>query len=75
VSTNETFSLPGDPVVEGDELDSNGEGDTNDTTKPTEIAAADLPTPEPWDGVSRINILWVWIIVIGKPVKPLAPIR
>ncbi|MEA3326640.1 MAG: LCP family protein [Chloroflexota bacterium] len=58
VSTNETFSLPGDPVVENDdELDSNGDEDNTNTAKPTEIAAADLPTPEPWDGVSRINLL------------------
>ncbi len=55
VSSNETFSLPGDPVIgnnpaEGDEV-------TDATPAPTEVLGAALPTPEPWDGVSRVTIL------------------
>jgi len=54
VATNETFSLPGDTVVnDPDDQDANPDS----TPKPTEIPAADLPTPEPWNGVSRVNIL------------------
>jgi LCP family protein required for cell wall assembly len=55
VATNETFSLPGDPVINREEPD--GEEEMDATPKPTQIPAADLPTPEPWDGVSRVNIL------------------
>lgn len=51
VSTNETFSLPGDPVVDDQEIDPDA------TAQPTSIPGAELPTPEPWDGVSRVNIL------------------
>jgi len=54
VSTNKTFSLPGDPVIVQDP----DEGESVDATpKPTDIPAAALPTPEPWDGVSRVNVL------------------
>jgi len=55
VASNETFSLPGDPVLVSNE-DSDG-NDTESTPKPTDIPAAMLPTPEPWDGVSRVNLL------------------
>jgi polyisoprenyl-teichoic acid--peptidoglycan teichoic acid transferase len=51
VAENATFALPGDPVIrqpgaieDGDEL-------------PEVIIGADLPTPDPWDGVSRVNLL------------------
>ncbi len=51
VAENDTFALPGDPVIrqpdpieDGDEL-------------PEVIIGADLPTPDPWDGVSRVNLL------------------
>jgi len=53
VATNETFSIPGDPVIQED----NSKGSIESTPEPTEIPAADLPTPEPWDGVSRVNVL------------------
>ncbi|MDY6866489.1 MAG: LCP family protein [Chloroflexota bacterium] len=53
VATNETFSIPGDPVIQEENSAENSEG----TPAPTEIPAADLPTPEPWDGVSRVNVL------------------
>jgi len=58
ISTNETFSLPGDPVVgESDEFDPESGEELSDPDQPIEIAAAELPTPEPLDGVSRINLL------------------
>jgi len=58
VSTNETFSLSGDPVVgDGDASGANGDVDATNPDKPTEIPAADLPKPDPWDGVSRVNLL------------------
>jgi polyisoprenyl-teichoic acid--peptidoglycan teichoic acid transferase len=55
VATNQTFSLPGDPVLvpgEGDDVVEAGQ-----TPQPTDIPLAELPTPEPWDGVSRVNVL------------------
>ena len=55
IATNETFSLPGDPVINQEAPE--GEEALDTTPKPTQIPAADLPTPEPWDGVSRVNIL------------------
>ncbi len=55
VATNETFSLPGDPVMSKE--DAKGEEEVGSTPKPTDIPAALLPTPEPWDGVSRVNLL------------------
>lgn len=55
IATNETFSLPGDPVIVAEETQDDHGGDA--TPQPTEIPAAALPTPEPWDGVSRVNVL------------------
>ena len=55
VATNQTFSFPGDPVIKQDEPEDEEEMDA--TPRPTQIPAADLPTPEPWDGVSRVNVL------------------
>jgi len=55
VASNETFALPGDPVLATEETEN--EEETDATPRPTEIPAADLPTPEPWDGVSRVNLL------------------
>ncbi len=58
IATNETFSLPGDPVVaSSDGIEPEGSDDPGETDQPTEILIAELPTPEPWDGVSRINLL------------------
>ena len=58
VATNETFSLPGDPVIGEEAEPENIEGqEVAVTPKPTEILEASLPTPEPWDGVSRVNVL------------------
>jgi polyisoprenyl-teichoic acid--peptidoglycan teichoic acid transferase len=59
VSTNETFSLPGDPVLNtGAEEDGTAApGETEAVPQPTDPVAASLPTPEPWDGVSRVNVL------------------
>jgi len=58
VATNETFSLPGDPVIgEEAEPENNEDQEVAATPKPTEILQASLPTPEPWDGVSRVNVL------------------
>jgi len=53
VATNDTFSLPGDPVL----LDGNGPEDIDGTRSPDNIPVAALATPEPWDGVSRVNVL------------------
>ena len=54
VASNQTFSLPGDPVIAPEKtLATDGES----TPQPTDIPAAALPTPEPWDGVSRVNVL------------------
>lgn len=55
VATNQTFSLPGDPIIRQEVPE--GEEEMDSTPKPTQIPAADLPTPEPWDGVSRVNVL------------------
>lgn len=55
IATNETFSLPGDPVLATEEPEN--EQETGSTPRPTDIPAADLPTPEPWDGASRVNLL------------------
>ena len=55
VASNETFSLPGDPVLA--EAKPEVSDDPEATPEPTNIPAASLPTPEPWDGVSRVNVL------------------
>ncbi|MBG0786838.1 MAG: LCP family protein [Anaerolineaceae bacterium] len=55
VSSNETFSLPGDPVIGNDPAEEDQSVDA--TPAPTEVLGAALPTPEPWDGVSRVTIL------------------
>lgn len=54
VATNQTFSLPGDPVVS----QSPGVSEDPDTLLlPTNVPGASLPSPDPWDGVSRVNVL------------------
>ncbi len=55
VSTNKTFSLPGDPVIVEAATDENP--DSTSTPAPTAALEAALPTPEPWDGIRRVNIL------------------
>ncbi len=55
VATNQTFSLPGDPVLAVEETQGEPGGDK--TPQPKQIPAAELPTPEPWDGTSRVNVL------------------
>jgi LCP family protein required for cell wall assembly len=55
VATNQTFSLPGDPVLAPGEMEDDSDADK--TPQPTDIPLAALPTPEPWDGVSRVNVL------------------
>ena len=57
VATNETFSLPGDPVL-------NDEISTEDSSDPetenlvlNDPPSADLPAPDTWDGVTRVNVL------------------
>lgn len=55
VATNETFSLPGDPVLREDSPSIDDDPDA--TPLPTKNPIASLPDPDPWDGVSRVNIL------------------
>lgn len=57
VATNQTFSLPGDPVV-ATGLTGEDNGDENGE-KPliNYVPSASLPAPEPWDGISRVNLL------------------
>jgi LCP family protein required for cell wall assembly len=57
VATNQTFSLPGDPIIK---IPSSTDGKADALTEaPTLefIPSANLPTPEPWDGISRVNLL------------------
>jgi LCP family protein required for cell wall assembly len=57
VATNQTFSLPGDPVVTAPPTtDVNGE-DNGEIPVIGFVPSASLPTPEPWDGISRVNFL------------------
>ncbi len=57
VATNQTFSLPGDPII--NTLLANGDQESETSDKPASefVPSANLPTPEPWDGISRINLL------------------
>jgi LCP family protein required for cell wall assembly len=57
VATNETFSLPGDPVLK-DEINTEGSSDpeSGDLVL-NEPPSADLPSPDTWDGVTRVNVL------------------
>ena len=55
VATNQTFSLPGDPVLRAPRGDENSE-DTDDPFIDSPPAAS-LPSPEPWDGITRVNML------------------
>ncbi len=56
VATNQTFALPGDPVIRGPRGDENGE-ESDDPLMIDRPPAASLPSPDPWDGISRVNIL------------------
>jgi len=55
VATNQTFSLPGDPVLQAPRRD--GNGDETDDPLSESPPSASLPSPDPWDGISRVNIL------------------
>jgi polyisoprenyl-teichoic acid--peptidoglycan teichoic acid transferase len=54
VASNQTFALPGDPVLRPDTSTGSESG-----VSPIfeDIPGANLPTPETWDGISRVNIL------------------
>lgn len=56
VATNQTFSLPGDPIIDTGTKKNTGD---DDKVLPIieNIPAANLPKPDPWDGVSRVNLL------------------
>jgi len=59
VATNETFSLPGDPVL-NDEINTEGSSDPeteNESLVMSDPPSADLPAPDTWDGVTRVNVL------------------
>lgn len=55
VATNQTFALPGDPVIREPRGEENGE-EGDDPFIETPLPAS-LPSPDPWDGISRINFL------------------
>lgn len=55
VAITEIFFLPGDPVIAQAESTQDPESDS--TPAPAAPPQAALPTPEPWDGVSRVNVL------------------
>ncbi len=54
VATNQTFLLPGDPVLPAAETI---EGEDPEILPTEYVPPASLPAPEPWDGVSRVNFL------------------
>jgi len=57
VAVTNAVSLPGDPVLTdraAGNLDQEGEPVSDGTVPPP---AADMPDPDPWDGVSRVNVL------------------
>ncbi len=57
VATNQTFSLPGDPVIQQPSSgEDNGEDSGQSPVAPA-VPSAGLPSPDPWDGVSRVNLL------------------
>jgi LCP family protein required for cell wall assembly len=58
VASNQTFSLPGDPVIRVDVSPVEDENGAEEVKPIFEnIPAASLPSPDPWDGVSRVNLL------------------
>lgn len=54
VVSNNTFNLPGAAISDNTSLTAQPQG-TADTTIPLQEAGG--PTPQPWDGVSRVNVL------------------
>jgi LCP family protein required for cell wall assembly len=48
------FTLPGDPILPEETNDSSEE---SGGSLATDVPAAELPAPDPWDGTSRVNIL------------------
>jgi polyisoprenyl-teichoic acid--peptidoglycan teichoic acid transferase len=54
VASNQTFALPGDPVIRPET--STG-SDSEVLPIFEDIPAANLPAPETWDGINRVNIL------------------
>jgi LCP family protein required for cell wall assembly len=56
IATNETFALPGDPVIQNGTPDDSQEGDAKKTSY-LDVPIANLPQPDPWDGESRVNVL------------------
>jgi LCP family protein required for cell wall assembly len=57
VATNQTFSLPGDPVVNAESA-TVGNGEVSvDSPEDGFVPSANLPQPDPWDGISRVNLL------------------
>jgi len=57
VATNQTFSLPGDPVINTEPVTVESGEVSVDPLESGFVPSANLPQPDPWDGISRVNLL------------------
>lgn len=57
VATNQTFSLPGDPVINTEPVTVDTGEVSVDPPESGFVPSANLPQPDPWDGISRVNLL------------------
>lgn len=57
VATNQTFSLPGDPVIRSQSSGEENGDEIGGSMVIDFVPSASLPTPDPWDGISRVNLL------------------
>jgi LCP family protein required for cell wall assembly len=74
IAKTTAFTLPGDPVLSspGDENDENDpeQGPEEEATRPPR---AELPDPDPWDGTSRLNMLFMGLDYRDDVVNDKAP--
>lgn len=57
VATNQTFSLPGDPVIRTETTGEFVDEEASENPLIEFVPSTGLPSPEPWDGISRVNLL------------------
>lgn len=71
VAGTTAISLPGDPIIAAPESNK-GELDP-DIPAPTQIPQAALPDPDPWDGISRVNVLLMGLDLRDDEAEDKAP--
>ena len=74
VAQTTAFVLPGDPIIATpDQEEDSKETEQSPESTPTTSPRADLPSPDPWDGTSRVNMLFLGLDLRDQETGDSAP--